>query len=1831
MKSFLSKLGCTALFAASFVITNPVIAAQDDAYTANDLLLFFQNPAGTVGNDKVAYYSLGSAVNVFRDAAAGSVTNVGNINTTLNATFGSDWTNQASTIYAGAVGQNGETSNLSTAITNGDYARTVYVTKARTSLGTVGQASSASPLFDPAQTAVASQIAGSNNISGMTQPGVAAFADTLIEGYNPFSNGNPSTAYGAISGGIQNSIGNSTVTFGGVSNVVTTLDLYRVTKTSGTNASSNSTWHLANNKTATYSKTDYPASNGARADFLGTITLTIDGTVYFTAYSLISNPVIAPVINSATTESGTVGTSFSYSITGTNTPTSYNATPLPAGLSVNATTGVISGTPTTAGNTTVTLTATNDGGSDTETLTISIAAAAVAPSVTSGKIALAQIGVPFTYTITGNNTPTSFNAANLPTGLTANSTSGVISGTPTGNLALATTSNITLTATNAGGNGTANLELYMAPASKTPPSLIFKNGVSLPVGGEISSYANGTVLTTNSGNNTGSVIHGVQVYTLTSNATLEDDGFIDLSSVFGGVSNISSVTSVVADSRGFGVASIVPTGITVNNLGKIAIFDTNTGEILKTLNVGYHPDCVVLTPDKLKILVANEGEYNASEAFARPGSLSVIDISSVKTLADIANLTQSRVATYDFQDFNLATGVTLLGVRDNTLAMNTANTTAGFANIEAEYVTATNTQAYVTLQENNAIATFDFATKKFTKIALLGTITQTVDASDRDGSSLGKRIASNDVVMGLPMPDTMVSFSKNGTLFLVTANEGDARPDDGDILRGADLITANLTSSNATTAINNGLTRLNLLKNVGDTNGDALIDHPTMMGTRSFTVWNALTGNRTYDSSSTIENYVANNNPFTFNMNSGSTSNWDTRSDDKGPEPEALAYGSVAGRDYVFVGNERENGIMAFDITSTNDVKVVGYFNTVTNTSDSGGSFVSPESITFVPGDQNPTRKNLLIVGYEGTGVNGSVAVYEFRPPISGNLTIASNGTVAGRKDQPFNYAITANMPVISYSMNGTLPAGLSFDSTLGVISGTPTVSSNTTANVTLSVTASVSGLNGTLSNATATKPLLITIAGAALPVITSNSSASGTQGTPFSFSVAASNGPNTYSLTGALPNGLTLNATSGVITGTPSVFGNFTVGFTAKNSAGNSLPMPFTIQIAAAGAPTVSIATIDDGPFEAFNTQVTPTLTSNASNAVKYQWRFNGTPIAGAISATYNIGPATATKVGNYSVVVTNAGNQTATSNSIAFALKASATLGVSAGNQSLTQGYNAIYASGSNATFSTNVAATSPGSTLSYQWFRNGSAITINGTSANYTIPVITANRTGAYKVQVTTKIGTTTIGTVVSPEWVVSLSGAPEIINPGNLSAFVGTLFSFNATVSANATVSLNGTLPAGLTYNATIRRIAGTPTTVGTFPIRLTPFGNATTGPGAPAAFNLVVSDPPMPIISTMTVNGNGTSPTVESLIGQAGPAFQVVVSNSGNHPLKYQWRLNGLPIFGANATTYNVGTTTVAKTGIYDVLVTNAVGGSTASRQVRFSLTPVASFTVSGGGNQFLVPGNSTTFTVGNLTQAIPTATESYQWFKNGVAIAGATGSSYTTNSTGIYAVQVTSTLGSTVLGNVTSTSWSVATQDNSAGILVYNITGNATRTWGSTETTGTYSGYMVVDRVNNNAAFIQTYTIGFAKRNSLEDRPDIAAASTGPVVGSRTLFAGSVISRNETVLSGNLTGNQSFTIDDPDISHDLVWITGRDVENTVAPATTTPSVQPAIKVFAPATMSGIAGMLIRDGVSVEIDSFNVTLTLNNALTVNAYRNNQTLEQAIVSARSAATAAGFINE
>jgi hypothetical protein len=180
-----------------------------------------------------------------------------------------------------------------------------------------------------------------------------------------------------------------------------------------------------------------------------------------------------PVITSATTASGTVGSAFSYQITATNTPSSYGAAGLP-GLSVSSTSGLISGTPTTAGTSTVTLGASNSGGTGNATLALTINQAA--PVITSAKAASGTVGSAFSYQITATNTPTSYGATGLPAGLSLNSSTGLISGTPT----VTATSTVTLSATDSGGTGSTTLTLTINPApvaagqlTSNPASLAF--------------------------------------------------------------------------------------------------------------------------------------------------------------------------------------------------------------------------------------------------------------------------------------------------------------------------------------------------------------------------------------------------------------------------------------------------------------------------------------------------------------------------------------------------------------------------------------------------------------------------------------------------------------------------------------------------------------------------------------------------------------------------------------------------------------------------------------------------------------------------------------------------------------------------------------------------------------------------------------------------------------------------------------------------------------------------------------------------------------------------------------------------------------------------------------------------------------------------------------------------------------------------------------------------------------------------------------------------------------------------------------------------------------
>jgi hypothetical protein len=183
-----------------------------------------------------------------------------------------------------------------------------------------------------------------------------------------------------------------------------------------------------------------------------------------------------PVITSPLTATATVGQLFNYQITATNSPTSFNATGLPAGLTVDTGTGLITGTPSVVGMSSVTLSATNAGGTGTAVLALTTNLAP--PVITSSLSPTGTVGQPFSYQITATNSPTSFNATGLPAPLTVNTSTGLISGTPSA----AGTFPITLSATNMGGTGTANAVLTIAvpsPPVFTSPLLAVTTTVGL--------------------------------------------------------------------------------------------------------------------------------------------------------------------------------------------------------------------------------------------------------------------------------------------------------------------------------------------------------------------------------------------------------------------------------------------------------------------------------------------------------------------------------------------------------------------------------------------------------------------------------------------------------------------------------------------------------------------------------------------------------------------------------------------------------------------------------------------------------------------------------------------------------------------------------------------------------------------------------------------------------------------------------------------------------------------------------------------------------------------------------------------------------------------------------------------------------------------------------------------------------------------------------------------------------------------------------------------------------------------------------------------------------
>ena len=205
------------------------------------------------------------------------------------------------------------------------------------------------------------------------------------------------------------------------------------------------------------------------------------------------------VITSPLAYTGTVGTAFSYQITASGSPTNYNAVGLSSGLSVNATNGLISGTPSAAGNSSVTISAGNGTGIGQATLSLTITPSASAPVITSATAATGTVNQTFSYQITASGSPTSFNATGLPPGLNINTNNGAITGTPATN----GTTSATISAMNSYGTNSATLTITINVAVAGPTGL---------VGWWKLDESSGTTAADSSGNGNNGMLNGAPVW-----------------------------------------------------------------------------------------------------------------------------------------------------------------------------------------------------------------------------------------------------------------------------------------------------------------------------------------------------------------------------------------------------------------------------------------------------------------------------------------------------------------------------------------------------------------------------------------------------------------------------------------------------------------------------------------------------------------------------------------------------------------------------------------------------------------------------------------------------------------------------------------------------------------------------------------------------------------------------------------------------------------------------------------------------------------------------------------------------------------------------------------------------------------------------------------------------------------------------------------------------------------------------------------------------------------------------------------------------------------------
>ena len=502
-------------------------------------------------------------------------------------------------------------------------------------------------------------------------------------------------------------------------------------------------------------------------------------------------------------------------------------------------------------------------------------------------------------------------------------------------------------------------------------------------------------------------------------------------------------------------------------------------------------------------------------------------------------------------------------------------------------------------------------------------------------------------------------------------------------------------------------------------------------------------------------------------------------------------------------------------------------------------------------------------------------------PPASSQttspLSVSTASLPSGTVGVSYSTSLTAvgGTPAYAWSVAaGQLPAGLSLSSN-GLISGTPTASGITKLVIMVGDSASqTASVNLVLSVAAAAAATPLKINSSELPGATGNQ--------PYSTTLNATGGTAPYSWSiawGNLPAGVSLNPASGVLSGTPTASGNFSLGVTVQDAGSPSHTAAATLALSVA-APAAPLKITSSGLAGATTNQPYSATLSATGGTAPYSWSINTGKMTGfGVNQSTGVLSGTPTASGNFPINVTvmDSAKQTAT---------AVLSLSVAAAATPLKITSSGLTGGTANQSYSAALGAS--GGTTPYTWSITSGSLPA-GVSLNPATGVLagTPTASGNFPINVTVMDSAKQTATAVLSLSVAAAATPLKITSSGLTGGTANQSYSAALGASGGTTPYTwsitSGSLPAGVSLNPATGVLAGTPTASGNFPINVTVMDSAKQTATAVLSLSVAAAATPLKITSSGLTGGTANQSYSAALGASGGTTPYTWSITSGSLP------------------------------------------------------------------------------------------------------------------------------------------------------------------------------------------------------------------------------------------------------------------------------------------------------------------------------------------------------------